>query len=50
MTSRICLILTIIGRVPEKEALYPFKLLVSTYKTAWHHKQITAGTIDAMKV
>jgi hypothetical protein len=49
MTSRIHHILTIISRVLEKEALYPSKLLVSTYKTAWHHKQkITAGTVDAM--
>lgn len=50
MTSRICNILTLISRVLEKEALYPSKLLVSTCKTAWQHKQkIAAGTGDAMK-
>jgi hypothetical protein len=48
MTSRIHHILTIISRVLEKEA-YLSKLLVSTYKTTWHHKQkIAAGTVDAM--
>ena len=50
MTSRICHILALISRVLEKEALYLSKLLASTYKTAWQHKQrITDGTGDAMK-
>ena len=50
MTSRIGHMFSLISRVLEKETLYLSKLLVSTYKTAWHHKQeITAGTVDAMK-
>jgi hypothetical protein len=48
MTSRIDHILILFNRIVEKEALCPSRLLVS-YKAIWHHKQITAVTVDAKK-